>query len=319
MADSSASNPDEILDKKPSCPAMVFLPCLHMSNQRLLSTDCCTCCHENGETLNVPPLIETAGTWLSPQNPVNIYFLVVRIILMLFVLYCALFTFGFYASYGFAWAYFMYLTSWTVICTTALMILNVISTFIVYRMKMAGELSSETLYTKSILEPESHIYRIYMIQRVLFQIMVPQNAMVVLLFWTLVFEPSVWNGYPLPDKMSNIQLHGATCVALLIDYVISGQRLYYKSAIWAVLFVTVFTIWTIFFEFVIIENEYGVPYLYAVYNWSESAVFPSIVYFGTVVGYIGLNSLFAFIKKLILMYCSKINDEKNIKESNVDV
>ena len=177
---------------------MVLCPCLQFKNPRLLSIDCCTCCHEKrSETLNIPVLIKMAGIWLAPENPVNLWFLSIRIFLMLFVLYCATFTLVLYATEGHLWAFFIYLSHWNVIITCISFILNVLATVVVYRMrsKQSWDVpqnnlfsTAETLYSQAI-----PMYRIYVLQEIFLQIAVPANIISFVQYWTMTSDPNSWS------------------------------------------------------------------------------------------------------------------------------
>ena len=104
-------------------------------------------------------------------------------------------------------------------------------------------------------------------------------------------------------------MHGVSLGIIWIDFLISAERMYYKSFIWGILLGTLFTIWTLFFEFFINENEYGDPWLYEVYNWSEGWQEPLMYYFISLGCLIVFTVIAAFIKNLVLM-CSGIGKMK---------
>merc|ERR1712083_167399 len=73
-----------------------------------------------------------------------------------------------------------------------------------------------------------------------------------------------------------VQMHGGNCLLMWIDYLLSAEIIYCRSAIWPVLFMGIYMIWCIIFEFTIGENEKGDPYIYAVWDWSEGVKGPLI-------------------------------------------
>lgn len=109
--------------------------------------------------------------------------------------------------------------------------------------------------------------------------------------------------------INKIQMHGVSCAIIWIDFLISAERMYYKSFIWGILLGTLYTIWSLFFEFFINENENGDPWLYETYNWSEGWQEPLMMYFISLGAIIVVTVIAAFIKNLILM-CSEIGKMK---------
>merc|ERR1719384_2301827 len=124
-------------------------------------------------------------------------------------------------------------------------------------------------------------------------------TVVVLNYWVLVFAPDDW-----PDKywmINGVQVHGLLFVALLFDFLLSAERLYYKSCIWSMLLGFLYLIWSIIFEIFINFSEVGDPYLYAVFNWSEHQLIPTIIFIISMIASCLITSFWAFIKNLILM------------------
>ena len=80
-------------------------------------------------------------------------------------------------------------------------------------------------------------------------------------------------------ELNSLQVHVVNCVITWIDYLLSAEAVYYKSAIWSILFGTVFNIWIIIFEAAGWENENGEPYIYRVSDWSEGWEGPLTIYF----------------------------------------
>lgn len=120
-------------------------------------------------------------------------------------------------------------------------------------------------------------------------------------------------------------MHGGGWIFILLDFMLSAERLYYKSAIWPVLLGTVFTVWTGIFAAAGLKNDFGKPYVYAVYDWKTSVTGPIILYFVSLVILIIFTSLWTFIKNLILIRsnvgkrCAACNAERNSGKGRVDL
>eukprot|EP00483_Globobulimina_turgida_P012655 UN12678 len=72
------------------------------------------------------------------------------------------------------------------------------------------------------------------------------------------------------DAISSYQKHGFAVLVVWIDFLLSAEKMYYKSVFWSVLFGTIYTIWTIIFEIFIHKTKDGDTYIYPAYDWSKS-------------------------------------------------
>ena len=85
-------------------------------------------------------------------------------------------------------------------------------------------------------------------------------------YWIFEFTGNFASWY---SAFNSLQVHVVNCVITWIDYLLSAEAVYYKSAIWSILFGTAFQIWIIIFEAASWENEYGEGHLHRSGNWSE--------------------------------------------------
>lgn len=108
MSNESEESMDKLSSKQRAI--MVLYPPKYFKQPTITSRDCCLCCHETELKLNIPPLIEISGTWMRPQNPINRTFIFFRFIFMIYIVYCAVFSFILYEQNGHIPYYFMYYT-----------------------------------------------------------------------------------------------------------------------------------------------------------------------------------------------------------------
>ena len=99
---------------------------------------------------------------------------------------------------------------------------------------------------------------------------------------------------------SIVSTHGISWMLIYIDFLLSAERMYYKSVFWPVLLGILFTFWTLIFEAAGWKNEAGQPYVYSSYDWSASAM-PLVFFFLSIVFLTAFSALATFIKNMILM------------------
>ena len=120
-------------------------------------------------------------------------------------------------------------------------------------------------------------------------------------------------------------MHGGGWIFILIDFMLSAERLYYKSTIWPVLLGTAFTVWTGIFAAAGLKNDFGKPYVYAVYDWKTSVTGPLIIFLISVVILTMFTALWTFIKNLILIRsnvgrkCAECNGKRNSSKGDLEM
>ena len=107
--------------------------------------------------------------------------------------------------------------------------------------------------------------RLYTVQSILSRTALPTVTVVAFNYWAFVFDPSSGSMWTI---INQVQTHGINCLLMWVDHVLSAETIFYRSAIWPILFAILNALWNILFEFTIKENEYGDPYIYEVTDWS---------------------------------------------------
>ena len=135
-------------------------------------------------------------------------------------------------------------------------------------------------------------------------------------YWLLVFdgyfESKSW-------ALQSILIHGVSWILILIDFLLSAERFYYKATIWQFFYALVYVLWTLIFEAAGWTNRSGDTFIYAESNWSEDFVVPMIVLLVSLLMLGILAALAAFIKNLILIRsglgrkCKSIGSKPNDK------
>ena len=120
------------------------------------------------------------------------------------------------------------------------------------------------------------------------------------------------------EGFNSLQVHVVNCVITWIDYLLSAEAVYYKSAIWSILFGTVFNIWIIIFEAAGWENENGEPYIYRVSDWSEGWEGPLTIYFISALLLCIWSSLAACIKDLTYKRVERRQRDMNSMASGME-
>ena len=134
-------------------------------------------------------------------------------------------------------------------------------------------------------------------------------------YWAFVYSGG-WDS--VAKGVSSVTVHGVGCLFIWIDFLLSAERFYYKATFWAVLFGTLFAIWSLIFTAAELTNEDGKPYIYSSFDWTSGAAKPVGYYFASVAILIIISVFAAFIKNIILIrsdiHTTKIrvrNEEKN--------
>ena len=267
------------LSEEVSCTESILLvlcPCTYLCQPTKFSRDCCNCCLLSDD-IHIQPLIEIAGTWLSPKNPIPTWFICFRIFLMFLMISIVTFNFAIYAINDRIRYWFYYFTQWTNFFAMMLMIIKCISTPIIYNIIKINP--------NQLIMAQKKIWRLYVIHNILLHTVLPCITLVVINYWLFVYDPDIdaeKTGSETNNRASqysSIAVHGVSAGILWIDFIISTEKMYYKSCIWSILFGTLYTIWTVIFEILELETHQGEKYIYEVFDWSEGLGNPLIFYF----------------------------------------
>ena len=167
---------------------MFVWPCTYLNDPDIASSDCCLCCHESAKVkeLDIPPLIEMSGTWISPQNPIPRWFVISRITLTVLVVTISLYNFILYIISGNAQYWFIYFTQWNISMASISMILKSISSMIVYRsIQNRAVYDNVTPYSRlytTELSPTSNLWKLHIAHDIFLQITIPAETLVVIKF-----------------------------------------------------------------------------------------------------------------------------------------
>ena len=287
--------------------SLIICPCFYLCQPTKFSQDCCNCCALS-DGIEIQPLIEIAGTWTSPNNPIPKWFICFRIFLTLCMISILAFNFAIYAIYDNIKFWFFYFTQWTNFLAMILMIIKCISTPTIYNIIRINP--------NQLINAQKKIWRLYVIHNILLQTVIPSITLVVVNYWLFVHDPE----YDDPETStettseernitfySSIGVHGVSGLIVWIDFIISTEKMYYKSCIWSILFGTLFTIWTGVFAVLGLENHNGEKYIYEVFDWSQGYENPILFYFLSMGILIFVSIIAAFFKNLRLSTAGMIS------------
>ena len=167
------------------------------------------------------------------------------------------------------------------------MIIKCISTITIYKIRDNQLLNG---YTK--------IWKLYVIHNILLQTIIPSLTLIVCNYWVFIYNGQFSSTL---SMYSSILVHGVSCIIIWIDFLISAEKMYYKSIIWPVLFGIMFTIWSIIFEIMNLQNQNGDEYIYEVYDWGESIEIPILFCFISMIIVIIISVFATYIKNVILI------------------
>lgn len=291
--------------------AMTLAPCLYLDDP-LAYTDCCVLQHENKNDLNlhIPPLIECGGTILDLSNPVNTYWIFFRCAITLYLLGVLIFNAFIYITYYEIYFMFIYFTHWSVMISIAYIITSTICSYKIYQKYRSNNnqisrndiVSLQYSFTSDAMN-EDKLSGLYTINKILLQICIPSLSLITFNFWVLAQEIPVSDKRPQNELevIAAHQLYGYVLIMIICDFIFSGQKLYYKSFFWSILFFTIWTIFSILYDMNGAGNEYGQPFIFETVDWSQQTMIPMIKYWYSIMMLILFNSLFTFGKNLILI------------------
>ena len=295
--------------------AMTLAPCLYLDDP-LASTDCCVLQHENKNDLNlyVPPLIECGGTLLNLSNPINRCWILIRFAITFYLFAVLLFNAFIYIIYYRIYFMFIYYTHWTILISIAYILTSGLCSSFIYKKYRNNDRnrSDNTIndvvtlqysFTTDALNNDNSLSWLYTINKILLQIAIPSLSLITFNFWILCDQIPVSDIKPSNELevIATHQLYGYALMAILIDFIFSAQKLYYKSFFWSVLFFTVWTIFSILYDMSGGQNEYGQPFIFETVDWSQQTMVPMIKYWYSIMMLILFNTLFTFSKNLILI------------------
>ena len=164
---------------------MLFCPCSYACKPAIASVDCCLCCHEASKQhlLDIPPLIEMSSTCVNAETPIPLWFVILRTVLTIGMVFMILLNFGWYAQDGNAAYWFIYFTQWNFLVATISMITKTISTHTVYQLLKResvfdNENPQNALYI-SELKAHTHLWKLHIVQDILLQTSIPSESLVV--------------------------------------------------------------------------------------------------------------------------------------------
>ena len=168
---------------------MCLWRCIYLNKPDIASSDCCLCCHESPKVkeLDIPPLIEMSGTWISPNNPVAIWFIILRLSLTIGVNAMLVYDLIIYGLSGNIQFWPIYFTQWNLVLASISMILKSISTIIIYKSIRNGFITTQRLYLTE-LSSKSKLWGLHIAHDIFVQITIPAQTLVVIKF-------SVHNSY----------------------------------------------------------------------------------------------------------------------------
>eukprot|EP01083_Nonionella_stella_P035193 96140_1 len=286
--------------------SLIFCPCKYYNDPKVTTTDCLSCGHETVlNDINIPPLIAMSGTYIG-SDPIPMWFIVLRTILSILMVYIFLFRFIEWSIEGNAGYFWIYFTMWTHVICTASMIMKTICTF-----EVNAKRHKDNDYNLSqSLSSDDPMWKLYIWNSILSQMSVPAVAMLSLNYFAFV---CTFRWSSAMSAVESIQIHGGNMILVWLDFYLSAERMYYKASVWPILLGTVYTIWTIIFELTLNMNDQGDPYIYSTYDWSESME-PIIYYLLSAF----IMTVFTFIatvtKNLIFIRNIETLSEWNIKK-----
>ena len=250
---------------------------------------CLSCCAPGFE---VPPLLQIAGThWRADIIPS--WFLVYRFIIFVLMLWITSITM--YRNQDELQWWFIELTTWNQILCQITVIVRLVSTAMIRsRYEMAPDHLFDDLQSLT-----SSQRRLYHFQSILSRTALPMATLVTVNYWLFVYDPS--SEYEFLKNLNRIQLHGINAFLMLMDYLLSAEIMGFRSIIWPILFGTLYTIWSVIFEFTIKVNGAGDSYIYSTMDWSEEWETPLILYGLSVVVVSVITLLASCLKNCILV------------------
>ena len=260
------------------------------------------CCKKAG---HIPVLMEIGGTWISSQH-IPIWWIVFRLLSMLYLIFSV--ALNIYVKfidkgYGF-WFYFYYLTSWGNIVAMLSAIIKFASTVEAWMVVKANNRSS--------LCDDGQYKKWFICQKILLWTSLPALTLVAMLYWVLLYHPHYTDLSGLWGFVS-INNHSITLVPVVIDFILSSERYFYKNVVWPIGFGSAYLLWTVLFEAFGLEAQDGSTYLYRYINWSEDAVLASIISCMAIALAFAVSVTYAACKKCIL-HCKE--EEEDVPVEN---
>ena len=254
--------------------------------------DCCQIRHGIPEGI-IPVSIQIAGTHFRFDH-IPKWFLFWRFLLFLTMTWITAFSLWTYDE-GEMQYYPIYLTFWTQTLCLITCLIRFISTLCINMKCCCNQLA---------------IDRMYKIQSILSRTCLPMITLVMINYWVFVSDGWPWSK---GHTLSTYQVHGINALLMWCDYLLSAERMYYRSAIWSIVFGSIYEGWTLIFEFVRIDAYYesalnhnqntnngGYPYVYEVTDWSDNWKLALTVYFISISGLLVVTALAACSKNMIL-------------------
>ena len=118
-------------------------------------------------------------------------------------------------------------------------------------------------------------------------------------------------------EMNRIQTHGVNAVLMWIDYLLSAERIYYRSALLPILFSSLYAIWTVVFEFTIGQSPNGDPYIYEPVDWRSGWKAPLQFYGIGLVALVVVTWTAAFIKNFTLKAMERMREVQSPSTGSV--
>eukprot|EP01083_Nonionella_stella_P159042 518395_1 len=156
--------------------SLTVCPCKYYNDPHVTTSDCFSCGHEKAlKDTNIPPLIEMSGTYIG-SDLIPMWFIVLRTILTILMIYIWLFRFIKWSLLGYAGYFWIYFTQWTHTLCTASMIVKTICTIKVN----ANRRKNDDYNLSQSLSSDDAMWKLYIWNSVLSQISVPAVAMLTL-------------------------------------------------------------------------------------------------------------------------------------------
>lgn len=269
----------------------------------------CKCCLPD---FNIPPLLQISGTHFQ-ANVIPSWFLAFRSIVLLAMLWIT--AFDIYICWDVIEWYLIWLSQWTqLICLFTVSVRFISSTMI----RFGGDLSKNIkwrLHDPFPSLPRS-LQNLYRVQSILTQTSLPMVSLVTLLYWMFIYDPSfcannIW------CTLDQVQIHGGNCLVMWLDHLLSAEGAQFKclAMILPISVGTLYTIWTLIFQYTLVEGPFGHRYIYSIMDWSDGVKLPLLLWLESLAAGLIIICFGAFTKKLVLKMTWNEPESTDVGES----
>jgi len=268
----------------------------------------------------MPDMLQIAGTYLVFHTIPN-WFVALRVVVLVVMLWISALTLYQSSMNHEIWWHFIWLTSWTQSLCLITAAIRLTSTLIVrnHNNQYSADVSTPNQRARYDTDRGSMLSSyscLFTVQCKLQRIALPMVTLIALQYWIMEFDASKWTG-DLLTEMDRIQSHGVNAILMWTDYLLSAERIYYRSAILPIVFGVIYVVWTVVFEFTFHENPRGDPWIYESMDWSSGWRSP-LGYFGIGAASLVLVSwIAAFLKNSILKAMERMREAQSPSTGSV--